>query len=410
MSIGMRWAIWVVAGTGLGLLLSIPVVRAADGDGDVVEAAAEADASDASLDHIRAGIAAESDPELRAAMEEQLQLLESGQLDFQTIEREVARGAPTGGGETSGAGTRLADTVPGGGLVGPPVDIGIGGGTTGGGTSGGDSLPPEARAELEAIFSQGTGDPSKDGHLREQAEKVFEKYGIDQPGRIDGDHNYEGRWSGSGGETAGGKEGQTTSPREAFEQWERSEEGQRTDSATREQYREMSEQYQAEFERGGGLEQRGEGFERAMTEHMAPEAREQMERFMNERESMERGGMEHGGMEREMMEREFGGPSSERSVEAPTHEYEAPTREYEAATRDYEAPTHEYEAPTREYEAPTHETEAPTRETEAPTREYEAPTHEYETPTHESETQTREYEAPTSPEYPSGDGSGMGPH
>ena len=382
MSMGMRWAMWVVAGTGCGLLLlPIPVVRAADGD--VVEAAAEAGASDASLDHIRAEIAAESDPELRTAMEEQLQLLESGQLDFQTIEREVALGAPRGTGETTGAGTRLADTLPGGGLVGPPIDIGIGDGT-GGGTSGGGYLPPEAREELEAIFSQGTGDPSKDGHLREQAEKVFEKYGIDQPGRIDGDHDgdhdYEGRWS--GGENAGGKEGQTTAPREAFEQWERSEDGQRTDSATREQYREMSEQYQAEFERGGAFEQRGEGFERAMTEHMAPEAREQMERFMSERESMERGGMEHGGMEREMMEREFGGPSSERSVEAPTHEYEAPTREYEAATREYEAPTHEYEAPTREMEAPTHE----------------------------YETQTREYEAPTRPEYPSGDGSGMGPH
>ena len=334
MSTGMRWAMWVVAGAGLGLLLPIPVARAADGD--VVEAAAEASASDASLDHIRAEIAAESDPELRTAMEEQLQLLESGQLDFQTIEREVALGAPTGAGETSGAGTRLADTLPGGGLVGPPVDIGIGGGTTGGGTSGGDSLPPEARAELEAIFSQGSGDPSKDGHLREQAEQVFEKYGIEHP-TFGGGGDYEGR--GEGMEHSGG-----SSSREAFE-------------------------------RGGAFEQRGEGFERAMTERMAPEAREQMERFMSERESMERGGMEHGGMEREMMEREFGGPSSERSVEAPTREIEAPTRE-----------------------------------TEAPTREYEAPTHEYETPTHESETPTREYEAPTSPEYPSGDGSGMGPH
>ena len=322
-------------------------------------ALAAEDASAASpaldLEHVRAAITAESDPELRAAMQEQLQLLESGQVDLQHLERDMIVGVPTGTGETTGTGGRLAETAPGVGFVGPPVDIG-----TGGGATGGNYLPPEARAELEKIFSQGAGDPSKDGHLREQAEKVFEKYGIDRPAPIDGDHDSEGR----GGRTegfGGGRDGQSTSPREAFEQWEQSDQGQRTDAATREQYREMSEQSQAEFERGGGLEQRGEGFERAMTEHMAPEAREQMERFMSERELTGR----------EMMEREVGSPSAERQVDAPTREYEAPTHEYEAATRESEAPTREYEAPT--YDAPTREYEAPTTQSEAPTREYEAP-------------------------------------
>ncbi|HBH97086.1 MAG TPA: hypothetical protein DDX89_04755 [Candidatus Omnitrophica bacterium] len=311
-----------------------------------------------SVEHLRAGISAEADPELRAAMEEQLEMLESGQLDMQTLEREMAGGSSTGTrqGETGGTGfTESLRGVDDGSVLLPEM-IGIGRGGIGG-PAGGSSLPPEAQAELEKIFSQGTGDPSKDGALREQAEKVFEKYGIDQPGRIDGDHDVEGR--------------QMTSPQEAFQQWERSEQGQNTDPATREQYREMSEQYQAEFERGGGLEQRGEGFERAMTEHMAPEAREQMERFMTERETSGHE-MSHEGMEREMMEREFGSSSPERSYEAPTHEYEAPTHEYEAPTHEYEAP----EAPTHEYEAP----EAPTHEYEAPTQEYEAPTHEYEAP------------------------------
>jgi len=283
-----------------GFVVGMPASWAADED---AAEAAQVETPEVSVEHIRAAIEAETDPELREAMADQLELLESGQLDFQTLEREVALGAPPGPGETSR------------GFVGPPVDIRAGGGTTEGG---GNYLPPEARAELEAIFSRRTGDPSKDGHLREEAEKVLEKYGVERT--------------------------EMTSPREAFEQWEQSEQGQRTDSATREQYREMSEQYQTEFEQRGGLEQRGEGFERAMTEHMAPEAREQMERFMGERESMERGGMEHGGMEREMMEREFGGPSSERSVEASTHEYEAP----EATTHEYEAP----EASTTEHEAP----------------------------------------------------------
>lgn len=275
--------------------LFMPAARAADAD------AAEA----VDLSAVRAAIDAEPDLELRDAMKEELELLESRGVESLLTDHDRAGSAPE--------------------LIGPPVE-GTGGG--------GNYLPPAARAELEQIFSQGTGDPSKDGHLREQAEKVMEKYGIEHAEF--GNHE--------------GKEGEMTSPREAFQQWEGSEQGQRTDSATREQYREMSEQYQAEFE------QRGEGFERAMTEHMAPEAREQMERQM---------------------------------MEAPTHEYEAPTHEYEAATREYEAPTHEYEAPTRE--------------SETQTREYEAPTHEYEAPTYEAP--THEYEAPGP-----GDGSGMEPH
>lgn len=300
-----------MAGIIVGVALGVPASWAADDTGAVE--AAQVEAPEATVEHIRAAIEAETDPELKAAMEEQLRLFEGGELDLRMSDADgrVAFGAPAGATETAGG--ELRRGLPGGGLVGPPVDIGTGGGTTGGGTSGGDSLPPEARAELEAIFSQGTGDPSKDSHLREQAEQVLERYGIEHP-TFGGGGDDEGR--GDGMEHSGG-----SSQREAFE-------------------------------RGGAFEQRGEGFERAMTEHMAPEAREQMERFMNERESMERGGMEHGGMERETMEREFGGRSSERSVEAPTHETEAPTRETEA-------PTHEYEAPTREYEATQHEYEHP---------------------------------------------------
>jgi len=264
---GSRWMLGM-AGIIVGLLLSFNSVNTPASwaaDEDAVEAA-QVETPEVTVEHIRAAIEAETDPELREAMEDQLELLESGQLDFQTLERELALGAPPGPGETRG------------GFVGPPVDVGAGTGTTG---SGGNYLPPEARAELEKIFSQGTGDPSKDGHLREQAEQVLEKYGVEHT--------------------------EMTSPREAFEQWERSEEGQRVDSATREQYREMSEQYQAEFE------QRGEGFERAMTEHMAPEAREQMERFMSEHEMTQHEAPQY---------------------EAPTHEYEAPTREYEYQSGD----------------------------------------------------------------------------
>jgi hypothetical protein len=225
--------------------------------------------------------------------------------------------------------------------------IGPGGGT-------GDSLPPEARKELEELFQQGTGDPNseKDRELREKAGEILERYGID-PREMGTGHDGTSR------------EGMN-SPREAFEQWERSEQGRTTDPAVVEQYREQAEQYQAEFERGGG-------FERAL-EQMSPEAHEQMERMSEH---------EHGPMEGSQRESSREVEAAERSFEAPSREHEATTREYEAPTREYEAPTREVEAPTHEYEAPTHEYEAPTQEQERPTYEapqYEAPQPQYEAP------------------------------
>ncbi|MBI2093801.1 MAG: hypothetical protein HYT88_03655 [Candidatus Omnitrophica bacterium] len=327
---------------GIGIfalfLISPTFVHAAD-ESSVEAAEVPTATTNVGIEQIRSEIATEEDPELRAAMQEQLQLLESGQLDFQTLEQERTAGTSSGPGSNEAGGGRLANSLSSSsvGLVGPPVETG-----TGATNIGGNYMPPEARAELEKIFQQGTGDPSKDAALREQAEKVMEKYGIEAQEAI--------------------------SPREGFERWQNSEEGQRVDPATRENYREISEKYQAEFERTGGYESHGGGFERdlsdrvPMAEQMTPEAREHMEQ-------------------------EFGA-SSERSFEAPTHEYESQTHEYEA-------PTHEYEAPTREYEATTREYEAPTREYEAPTHEYEAPTHEYEAP----EQEAPEYEAPEAPQF-----------
>ncbi|MBI3011750.1 MAG: hypothetical protein HYY58_04615 [Candidatus Omnitrophica bacterium] len=358
-----RWIVGVL-GCGVSLCLGTSTSLAADGDSAAEAATTESALEGAGHEQILATIeeTRKTDPELAQEMEQQLKLLESGELnlhDLETAERSLALGAPAGIGE-----------LPGGGQIGPPgppVETGLLGPPVWVGTGGDDNLPPGAKKELEELFKQGTGDPNseKDRELREKAGEILEKYGVD-PREIG---------TGREGHDGTSREGIMNNPREAFEQWERSEQGRNTDPAMVEQYREQAEQYQAEFERGGG-------FERAM-EQMSPEAREQMER--------------HFGQEREMSG-QGQGTERERESSGPARESEAPTREHEAAAREYEAPTREHEAMTREYEAQTREYEAPSREVETVTRDYEAPTREYEAPTHEAEMPSREYEAPT-PEY-----------
>ena len=296
----------------IGLFLPSTTAWAANGDGVAEAAPSETSVGleHATRDQILQTIDAtrQADPELAAEMERQLQMLESGQLDPRTLEitgMELTHGASPQRGELPGGTPLPMPVVDGGGRL-----IGSEGGT-------GDSLPPEARKELEELFRQGTGDPNseKDRELREKAGEILEKYGV-EPREMEAGHEGKGEYG-----------------------------------------RESSHEF------GPGLE-RGEGFERAL-EQMAPEAREQMER--------------HFGQEREQMEgtqREF--ESAERTFEAPTRDYEATPREVESPSREYEAPTHEYEAPAREYETPTREYEAPMRETtsETPQREqqyYEAP-------------------------------------
>ena len=287
--------------------------------------------SEVDREHVLQSIEAtrQTDPELAAEMEQQLQLLNSVGLSLQDLEgadRGMALGAAPGAGELTG-GLPGATSVPmpvvdtGRGQIGPPGDR----------STSGESLPPEARKELEALFQQGTGDPNseKDRELREQAHEILERYGID--------------------------------PREM--------------GPDREDHGEMFQ-----------------GSERAW-EQMAPEAREQMERFYGgrEAESFGRDAASHG------VERE--GMTSERASEAPTHEHEGATREFEAPTHEYEAATREFEGAVREYEAPAREFEAPTHDVEAQTHEYEAPTHEEGAPTHEYEARIQDAPSPEPRSY-----------
>lgn len=312
-------------GLMLGLCMGLPRVWAAD------EAIAEASTlsfSEADRSQLLQSIEAtrQSDPELATEMEQQLRLLESGELSHQDLALdarpagELAVGAVPGLAELPGG---LAGATP---LPMPVVDIGGDRlSPPGGGQSGGEHLPPEARRELEELFQQGTGDPSspKDRELREKANEILEKYGVEA-------HEFEGHHE-------------------------------------------------------GGQPGEGPGVPERAWEQMAPEAREQLERLYGGREA-EASGHETFGREVEGGGIELDGRASERMNDTPTREHETSSREFEAPTREYEAPSHEYEAPTHEYEAPAREYEAPTHEYEAPSHEVEGsgmdstPEHAYEGP------------------------------
>lgn len=276
---GMRQGVGMVSGYVVSLLLVLPSSAwAAD---DVAEAAEPA-AVHPTVEQIRAAIDGETDPELKTVMEEQLRLFEAGQLSAQELglsgdARDIV-GAPV-----STEGILPMPVVDGGPL--PP----------GGGTD--NYLPPGARQELEALFSQGTGDPNSptDQALREEAEKIFEKYGIDP--------------------------------------------------------REFGPDYEGDRENFMGGSEAFERMSPEALEHMSPEAREQMERFMSEHE-----GMEQPTREFETMMREY----ESTTQEAPQHEYDAPVHEYESSQPEYEAPAYEapqqeYQAPEQmehEYQQP----------------------------------------------------------
>lgn len=314
----------MMVGVSLALCMGHVSARAADGAEAAEPAVADHAVIDPALEQIRTTINAETDPELRAAMEEQFHLLETGQLEL--TDRELGQGAagvtdaPTGG--------RVADPLSSSGPLGPSTDVGVG-------LRSDESLPAEARTRLEHLFQEeGTGNPAQDGEVRAKAEEILKEYGIDPkefgPGH-EGDHErggFDRGWSDQGGDNPDDHGGSVM------------------DGIGR-----------------GDYETRGQedvGLERAF-EQMSPEAHEQMERFDQERE------MEHG-VEGPMHERD----ASMREFEAPT--FEAPAREYEAPTHDSEAPQHEYEAPQQEYETSEHE---------APQQEYHAPEqmeHEYQPP------------------------------
>ena len=248
MGMRMRWMAVLVM---LVSILGLAPTNASAANGDTAEAA-EVARPDMNREQILQTIETtrQTDPELAAEMERQLELFDSGELDLQdhdtlTPPSESADGLPSGAPE----------------LIGPPVE------------TGGSGQDPR----FEAVQS----DPRmQELHERFESGELTEDEAREQVFDILRDHGIE---------PDNGRE------------WEHPE---------------------GAFEHGLELE-RGEGFE-----HMAPEAREQLEHDM-----------------------------LERTYETLEHEYEAPAHEYETLEHEYEAPAYEYEAP--EQESPEHKMQFP---------------------------------------------------
>ena len=292
---GMRIMMQVL-GVGLCSLLLVPSAWAAD---EQTAEAAQIDATpEMTLEHLRTTIEAEADPELRAAMEEQLELLESGEL---SLERDLALGAPP----SEVLGNTTGGLPPD--LIGPPVD---------GGTANMPSyMTPELREQLFNVYDQvGAGELSE-GEARTQAEGILREHGID-PRELGGpEHDREF------GEQQYKEAFERMSP-EALEHMSPEAREQM------EQYREQAEQYREQAEQ--------------YREQMGTER--EFETMTHEYETQSR--------EFETPTREY--EASTREYEAPTHEYEAPTHEYEAP-EPMDAPEHEFEMPEgeqHEYQEP----------------------------------------------------------
>ena len=314
-----------ILGLSMGVLLAIPSVCAADAD--PTAEAAQAPTSDATHDQILQAIETtrQTDPELAVEMENQLKLLDAGEFAPQapTTDTGLALGAPQAGPQAV-TGRRLADTLPNGGLVGPPVDAGgpVSGGLIGPPTEGGTPHGQDPRFDqvqadprMQQVREQFEAGNLSEDQAREKIVEVLKDHGIEPNNGHEWDHE--------------GVAGEGT----------------------------LREGLGHEFERGG--------FERAL-EHMAPEAREQMERLSGEhategperyRETFERESLAGAGSQRETesLERTFEGPQLEHSSETPTREYESSTHEYQASDHTYEAPEHDYQAPPREQEYQYHD-------------------------------------------------------
>lgn len=113
-------------------------------------------------------------------------------------------------------------------------------------------MPPEVRAQLETLFQEkGTGDPSKDAHVREEAERIMREHGIEPP-----KFEHEGNWERHEGM------GPSEAPHPA-------------DRETMERYHEMMERGEMSHEHQREYEAVRESFERETpTTYEAPQQRE----------------------------------------------------------------------------------------------------------------------------------------
>ena len=295
---GMR-AMMLVLGVGLCAVSFVPSVWAADEHtAEAAEAGSPSEVTPLDVEQLRSAVAAEPDSELREAMQEQLELLESGQLD---LERELALGAPELGTPAGGAPD----------LISPPVN-----GDTSHMPS---SMTPELREQLFNVYEQVAAGGLSEQEARTQAEGILREHGVDpsemggpEHDREFGEQQYKEAFERMSPEAL---EHMSPEAREQMEQYREQAE----------QYREQAEQYREQMEQN----------------YSAPE---------HEFEAMTH--------EYEATTHEYETPTHE--YEATTHEYEAPepmdapegaqeAPEYDAPEQpEFNAPEggqHEYQPP-----------------------------------------------------------------
>lgn len=276
--------------------------------------AADGSAGDVDLSQVRDAIQSESDPALRQAMEQELERLEaSGNVREFVESAGLERGGMTDSASGEGRGGLGAPE-----LIGPPIDVGTGGGSEQGGSGQSgqevwDRFSTEGQQQMNEIWRGVEGGTVSREQGEQQARELFMRETGMDPERAFGME----RGGESGGEM--GREGMTDS------------------------------------DRGGMMSERG-------SERMSSEAREQMERHFEqaERESGE-------GSMRETFEREMG--DQMREFEASREQDHEMEYERDASERGSEMPEREMEMPEREMESPEREMDAP----ESPERESESP-------------------------------------
>jgi hypothetical protein len=163
---GMRWMMGV-AGLALGVFLALPSAWAADDESTAEAAQVPTAVEHPTRDQILQAIEETrlTDPELAAEMENQLQLLDSGELDL-SAEGGVPHGTTQEGDVTLGGSNRAPI-----GFVGPPVD------------EQGEGMPsymtPELQGQLGSVFDRVAAGELTEQEARAQADAILREHGIE---------------------------------------------------------------------------------------------------------------------------------------------------------------------------------------------------------------------------------------
>ena len=169
----MRWIVGVMVGVGMTAFCVMPSAWAADGD---TAEAAQPGAPELTHEQILQDIEATrvTDPELAQEMERQLELLDSGELTVDELERDRVLGAPAGEFPTGGE-------LPMPGVIGLPVE---------GGTTSQDPRVQEVQSDprMQELREQFESGQLTEDQARERVFEVLRDHGIEPAEGREWDH------------------------------------------------------------------------------------------------------------------------------------------------------------------------------------------------------------------------------